>query len=103
MEIGEKVFVITDKVVPDRGLKLCEGKILAIKPNGLDLDDISVDFGKRLGIHTFREDELYYTAKDTLNFAYAKNLYEQNKLSEQLQDIMRIEAELKLKEKGETK
>ena len=95
---GQKVYFITN-LKP----KLYEG---VVKPSE---DEDVVRFIDKVSVKTqgawweIPKSLLFSTPEEALKNAFEKNQKEQTKLAEQYQDLIRIEAELNLKEKGETK
>lgn len=91
---GQKVFVIANTLEKGSSLKLYEGEI-----TDYFCGDYVIKTGEgRKDGGIFEPSETFLTAREALDNAIAKNQEEQTKLAEQYQDLVRIEAELKLKE-----
>jgi hypothetical protein len=93
-KVGQKVYFIRESF--DRGsLRLFSGKVVSEKQ---EKDIYWLHCGGQFD-NAFLEKDLFPTPHKALEHAFAENQKEQNKLAEQYQDLVRIEAELKLKEK----
>lgn len=93
---GQKVFVITDTLEKGSGLKLYEGKITDYFAG----DYYVINTGEGIeGGGVFDPSETFLTAREALDNAIAENQKEQTKLADQYQVLIKIEADLKLKEK----
>jgi len=91
---GDKVYFIT-------GGRICEG---FVKPSE---DEDIVKFLDKVSVEAegawweIPKDILFTTPEEALKNAYAENQTKQKKLAEEYLDLIRIEAELNLKDKGE--